>query len=708
MKTAVIIIVTLLLLLATAAVFFMRFPAAQSRKDLMQRYVLIVMAFLLLFCLIIVQVCNLMYVQGDKLRALGASDIAVTEDTLPARRGNLYADDGKMLSSSLPHYKVYMDMKSQAVCGRVKDYDKNAWKKGGFADDATGLQAYGKELADSLATVFGEKPAARTEADLWKAYRQGDRRYRLLKKEISHTELQRIKKFPLLWRNCRSEDERFRRTRPYHPLASRTIGDVYGIDNTGKNGLELFYNDSLRGHPGKKIKRLVAGKVRDIVTVKPLDGVDLTTTLNVDLQETAYKALKRALEEEEAECGTAVLMQCATGEIKAICNLVRQAGGLYTEARNVAFGDEIEPGSTFKTLSLMVALDDGVIDTSYRVDTGEGRYKFYGSWMRDTHANGTISVPDILAQSSNIGVSRIIDDFYRDDPQRYIDGLHRTGIDQPVQFEIPGHGRVRIKESSDRTWAKTSLPWMSIGYEVSVPPICTLMFYNAIANGGRMVKPKLVRCMTRDGDTLRVFPTEVVNERICKPSTLGEIQAMLRRVVTHGTGKQAESPLFAVAGKTGTSQIQSGGRKVTDEEGRVKHNITFCGYFPADAPQYSCIVYVKRPKNSAAGRICGSVFREIAERAYALQDNPFTADKQQVRQGRERLREQAEDERAGLKPGGDGTMPDLTGRTAREALYLLESEGWRVRLNGEGRVAAQSAAKGTRPKAGETITLTLR
>ena len=673
-----------------------------TRQDMMLRYSFVGVLFILFFSLIIYRVSVLMYVEGDELRALGAKHERIREDTIPARRGNLYADDGKMLSSSLPYYKVFIDMRVEGLSAPYSKEEKNT----------SHFEKCVAALADSLAEVFHEKPARQIEKEMRRAYRERKPHFRLIQREISFIELQRVEQFPILRRGPiqggLQTEQRSRRVWPFQPLASRTIGDVYGASNSGKNGLELFYNDSLQGHSGLKINRFVAGTRTNIITRPAVNGVDLATTIHIDLQETAHKALLSALVAEDAECGTAVLMKCATGEIKAISNLVRQPNGQYTEARNVAFGDEIEPGSTFKTLSLMVALDDGVIDTTYRVDTGSGRYNFYGSWMTDTHANGVISVPDILAQSSNVGVSRIIDEKYRNDPQKYIDGIHRTGLDQPITLEIPGHGSVKIKDRSDKTWAKTTLPWTSIGYEVSVPPIYTLMFYNAIANGGKMVKPKLVNALLRDGDTIQYFPTEVINQQICKPQTLAEIQSMLRRVVTHGTAKAVNTPLFEIAGKTGTSQIQSGGQKVKDEEGRTKHNITFCGYFPADHPEYSCIVYIKRPRVSSAGRICGGVFRTIAERAYALQSIPSDMPDKQIRQGREKLRECKEEEIRNLSEKQDGTLPDLTGMTAREAVYLLESAGWQVRLQGTGRVVAQSHPQGSWPEPGETIILTLK
>ncbi|MBP5260356.1 MAG: transpeptidase family protein [Paludibacteraceae bacterium] len=702
MKIVLIIIVTGLLLIGIVMAFIVPRLHLKVRQDMMLRFSLVALLFLFLFCLIPYRTAVLMYEEGDELRALGARHERIKEDTIPARRGNLYADDGKMLSSSLPFYKVFMDMRVEGL--RTPFNPKES--------DLSYFEHEVGALADSLAEVFHEKPARTLEREMRQAFLSHKAHYRLIQREISYLELQRISDFPILKRGAvqggLSTEERSRRVWPFKPLASRTIGDVYGASNAGKNGLELFYNDSLQGHPGLKINRWVAGKRTDIITQPAVNGVDLATTINIDLQETAYKALLQALQAEDAECSTIVLMKCQTGEIKAISNLVRQNDGRYIEARNVAFGDEIEPGSTFKTVSLMVALDDGVIDTTYRVDTGNGRYNFYGSWMNDTHANGVISVPDILAQSSNVGVSRIIEEKYRNRPQQYIDGIHRTGLDQALSLEIPGHGSVKIKESTDKTWARTTLPWTSIGYEVNVPPIYTLMFYNAIANNGRMVKPKLVNAMLRDGDTIRTFPTEVVNQQICQPKTLGEIQSMLRRVVTHGTAKAVNTPLFEIAGKTGTSQIQTGGQKLTGEDGRPKHNITFCGYFPADHPEYSCIVYIRRPRVSSAGRICGGVFRTVAERAYALQNQTAEVDRKTLKQGRERLRECQEEERHSLPSQSCAVMPDMTGRTAREALYQLERSGWRVKLQGQGRVVSQSVAVGECPQPQETITLTLQ
>ncbi|MBQ5524082.1 MAG: PASTA domain-containing protein, partial [Paludibacteraceae bacterium] len=367
---------------------------------------------------------------------------------------------------------------------------------------------------------------------------------------------------------------------------------------------------------------------------------------------------------------------------------------------------------TFKTVSFLVALDDGVIDTTTVVNTGNGTYQFANRVMKDWTVGrrpgfGVIDVPTVMYQSSNVGVSVLIDKYYGSNPQKFLDLIHATKIDTPLKLEIPGHARVKIKDTSDKTWSKTSLPWMSIGYEVVVPPIFTLMFYNAIANGGRMMKPTFATEIRGPLDTVRYLEPVVVNEKICSQEALGKMQKILEGVVTKGTAKAVKSRLFPIAGKTGTSQIFEHGKN-TNAEGRTRHQITFCGYFPADNPMYSLIVYIREPKGPAsAGGMCGSVFRTIAERAYILGggDVPSWA--------RDSIEDAISAEQAAaqemiLHSIDDDVIPDLTDLTAAESIYLLETLGIEVEIHGSGRVTEQSVKPGTEATEVKKIVLTLK
>ena len=338
----------------------------------------------------------------------------------------------------------------------------------------------------------------------------------------------------------------------------RTLGDLYPDTALGaKNGLELTYDKYLKGEVGITHRQKVRNQYLNIVDKAPVDGCDLITTIDVDMQDIAEKALVDQLTNLEAEAGVAIVMEVKTGEVKANVNMTRAGDGKYYEMRNLAVSNLMEPGSTFKTASIMVAMEDGYITPDYEVDTEKGIVNMHGSRMRDWNwykgGYGVIDVTKILEVSSNIGVSKIIDHFYGDNPQKFIDGLKRMSIDTPLELGFTGEASPRILGPKERYFAKTTLPWMSIGYETQIPPIYILNFYNAIANDGKMVKPKFVKAITKDGDIIKDFPTETVNEQICSEKTLEQIRAILKSVVANGLAKPAGSKLFSVSGKTGTA-----------------------------------------------------------------------------------------------------------------------------------------------------------
>ncbi|MCD8310013.1 MAG: PASTA domain-containing protein, partial [Prevotellaceae bacterium] len=403
--------------------------------------------------------------------------------------------------------------------------------------------------------------------------------------------------------------------------------------------------------------------------------------------------------------------------------------------------------STFKTASIMVALEDGKITPDTEVDTGNGVKNMYGSKMRDHNwyrgGYGKIDVTRIMEVSSNVGVSTLIDKYYHDNPQKFVDGLKRMSIDQPLHLQIPGEGKPNIKGPNERYFAKTTLPWMSIGYETQVPPMNILTFYNAIANNGVMIRPKFVKAVVKDGEIVQEYPTEVINPKICSDKTLTQIREILRKVVSEGLGKAAGSKQFTVAGKTGTAQISQGAAGY--KSGRVSYLVSFCGFFPAEAPKYSCIVSIQKPGLPASGGLmAGSVFGKIAERVYAKDlrfdissaidstsnvippvksgemnetmrvlgalhvpvDKQITA----TGQGKQWGHTQAGASAVCLQDLSipSGTVPNVVGMGAKDAVYLLESKGLKVKLHGTGRVRSQSIAGGSRLYKGQTVSLTMR
>lgn len=673
------------------------------KTSMLLRFSIVYITMIAVAVMICAQVMKIQTEEYDKLVRLQRKEQTVP-DTIKARRGNILSDDGRLMASSMPTYYLYMDMRVESF--RVVD------KKNG----KTFFENNVDSLAWALSNKFKDKTAAKYSQDLRTAYKQKKSEYRIVKGAISYTDYLEVKKFPILRRGRIqggfSTKERMIRVNPFGKLAKRTIGDIYGImEKGGKSGLEKYYDKELKGEYGLKTTEKMAGKRTDIVIKPSTDGKDILTTINLKLQETTERALMDELTKDQAEFGCAVLMEVKTGHIKAIANLKRTSYG-YDEVTNIAVASEIDPGSTFKTVSFLVAMDDGVIDTTTMVNTGNGTHPFANRVMKDWTVGrrpgfGVIDVPTVMYQSSNVGVSVLIDKHYGSNPQKFIDLIHETKIDTPLKLEIPGHAKVKIKDTSDKTWSKTSLPWMSIGYEVVVPPIYTLMFYNAIANNGRMMKPIFATEIRGPLDTVQHLEPEVVNEQICKRETLGKMRKILEGVVTKGTAKAVSSKLFSIAGKTGTSQIFEHGKN-TNAEGRTRHQITFCGYFPADNPMYSLIVYIREPKGAAsAGGMCGSVFKTIAERAYILGGGEVPA---WAKDSIENVltAEQAAQQELIIHNIDEDIIPDLTDLTAAESIYLLETLGIEVELKGSGRVAEQSVKPGTDATDVNKITLTLK
>ena len=533
------------------------------------------------------------------------------------------------------------------------------------------------------------------------------------------------------------------RKRPFGSLAQRTIGDVYADTALGaKNGIELAFDTLLKGKKGVTHRQKVMNKYLNITDIEPVDGADIISTIDVDMQDICEKALVDKLYELNAMVGVAVLMEVKTGEVKAIVNMSKGNDGKYYEMRNNAISDMMEPGSTFKTASIMVALEDGKIEPDTEVDTGNGVKMMHGRPMKDHNWNrggyGVIDVTRILEVSSNVGVSAIIDKYYYDNPQKFVDGLKKLGITEPLHLQIAGEGKPNIKGPKERYFAKTTLPWMSIGYETQVPPLNILTFYNAIANDGVMVRPKFVKAAVKDGQIVKEYPTEIIREKIASESTLEKIRTILEKVVSQGLAKPAGSKQFAVAGKTGTAQISQGAAGYT--AGGRKYLVSFCGYFPADAPKYSLIVSIQKPGLPASGGLmAGSVFSKIAERVFAknlsyemknavdstsvfipnvksgeLAETSYILNKLNVRTEGRTSKEswgKASEDSIGVRLEQQaltaGIMPSVVGMGAKDAVYLLEKVGLRVNIAGVGKVTRQSIPSGHKFSKGQTVALQL-
>lgn len=659
-------------------------PTGES-KPFVRRFFVLYALITIGFAAIIYKIVDIQYFEGEELRKYSKRHFPQA-DTIPAKRGNILSDDGRLLSSSIPYYFLHFDTRVEALRVVNKETGK------------TYFEEHVGDLADSLAKKFNGD-AKEYRKKLRHAFANKKSEHKLYPEPVSYLDYIKVKEFPILNRGAVqggfSEQERIKRERPYGSLASRTIGDVYAIEGRGKNGLELAYDSLLRGKDGLAIKRRKAGRNVLIVTQEPEDGMDVVSTINIDLQEVAEQALRERLTWSESERGCVILMETATGRIKAISNLQWDPRRKqYTESQNFAVASQVEPGSTFKTLSFMVAMEDGYIDSSTVVNTEGGKMMFAGRWMRDHNGKGfgMASVSTVMHQSSNVGVSALIAEHYGKNPQKFVDGIHRLGITQPIQLEIPGHGHVYVKKPGTSKWYGTTLPWMSIGYETQVPPIFTLMLYNAIANNGVMVKPLFTEKILKNGKVYKTTPVEVINPKIASDKTLGQMRGILEGVVKYGTAKNMQSPLFNSAGKTGTAQIFEHGSK-TNKEGKTRHQITFCGYFPAENPMYTCIVYARDYKRGGTGTICGEVYKKVAEKAFILN----TQRQDSIGNSHWNLQDASQNNPTSLdlKMAMNNTVPMLKGMDIESALYILENQGIKTIVKGSGLIKEQSILPGT-------------
>ncbi|MDY3069793.1 MAG: penicillin-binding protein [Parabacteroides sp.] len=712
-----------------------------NNKRIWVYYNIAIFVLSLVLVAIIWRTCTIMFVEKSQWEEVAKHQVRPNHTIKPGR-GNIYSSDGKLMATSVPRYYTYIDFRS-----------------GPFLTDTFLHSKYNgiDSLAIYLSRKFKDKTPAGYKAYLRRGFASKSRQFLLVERKVSYYELKEMKKYPFLRLKNKYQSgfyyrEMVQREKPFGSLASRTIGDIYGeIDTSGvskgKNGLELQYDSLLRGVPGISSVRRIGGRWTNVTEVEPIDGMDIISTIDINIQDITEKSLVDMLKKIDAASGTAVVMEVATGEIKAITNMARIREGVYAETKNHAVADEIEPGSTFKVASMMVALEDGVCQPGDTVDTGNGIYMYHGSRMTDHNNNKggykKITAEQAIWNSSNIGVAKIILKGYENNPTKFVEGLYRLGLNEDLHLEIPGAGRAKIRRPDDtiRYWSKTTLPWMSFGYETQIPPIYTLTFYNAIANGGKMIRPIFTKRIVNNGKIVKSFSTEVVRESICSERTLEIIKSMLLGVVKHGTGRAVDSEVINIAGKTGTAQIASGG-----VYRRAGHQISFCGYFPAENPQYSCIVVIRQPRIGypSGGVMSGGVVRAIAEKIYASHTinnieeiardsmavlypsvksgdlNALSAvlDELDIELNTDSLTQQqwvkvnsnpdantlvAED--INIK---EELVPNVVGMGAKDAVYLMESKGLRVHINGMGRVASQSILPGRRIVKGQTISLILR
>lgn len=712
-----------------------------NNKKIIPRYSIYAWILTLACVAVIAKALYIMTVRHDFWMAVAERQKRDSMFVRPTR-GNILSCDGELMASSLPEFKLYMDFRA------LHDSDNDSlW------------MAKRDSVCMMLNRIFPEKSKQQFMADLERGRHKLARHWPIWTKRVNYNIYTEVRELPVFRMNpnkCGFHVEEFNaRQRPYGSLAGRTVGEMFGAKDTARCGLELSYDSILRGTNGITHRRKVLNKFLSIMDTPPIDGADIVTTIDVGIQDLAERSVIKELKEINADVGVAIVMEVATGDVKAIVNMEKCVDGEYREIKNHAVSDLLEPGSVFKPASILVALDDGVCDTTMMVETGNGVWDMYGRKMKDhnwTHGGyGQISLPRTLEVSSNVGVSRIIDQFYHNDPERFVRGIYRLGLADnlhiPLVGSTPAHIRMPKKNGRGQyiNWSKTTLPWMSIGYETQVPPISTLTFYNAIANGGKMMRPRFVKSVVKNGETVMEFPPVVQREQIAKPSTIKTMQTILTHVVSQGLGRKAGSESFLVAGKTGTAQISQG--RGGYHTGVTHYLVSFAGFFPADKPLYSCIVCIqKRGLPASGGGMSGPVFKEIAEGIMAKYIKLDVADARDsasvlvpdVKNGNLTAADFVLNA-LGFKPvlnfnfdiqgnpvwgvAEDSNnsrvmlnrtplyrynqIPNVVGMGARDAVYLVESRGVKVKMEGRGKVVEQSLAPGRIIKKGDVMRLKL-
>ena len=673
---------------------------------------------------IVVQIFYLQIFKGEQLKSDANKQIFISKKVL-APRGNIYAsnDQKTSLALSVPRYKVFVDL----ITIREQDFTDNI-----------------SDLSDSLSVLIDRKTSNEWKLEL-ENQRLDSNRYFFIARGLRNDQIERLRKFPIFnlgkYRGGCIIIKSNQRVKPYGMLANRTVG--YAVENDGKKsilvGIEGAFNEYLKGQNGQMLMEKIRGNewkpVDDELSIEPVPGSDVYTSIDVNIQDVAESALLKQLREQKAQKGCAVLMEVKTGFVKAIANLsFDPKTETYFEAQNHAVGLASEPGSTFKLASLLVALEQGKVEITDSVDM-TGRYEFYDNYLTDGgKIYGRNTIKDAFEKSSNV-ISQIIYDNYKKEPQEFIDGLKEIGIHQKLGLSILGEGVPLIKESSDPTFTGITLPWMSIGYELKMTPLQTLALYNAVANEGTLLQPQFVKCIKKGSEIQKEYKPRILNASICSKATLRDLKVMLEGVVERGTAKNIKARGFSIAGKTGTSKIAQGSKGYGN-----KYQASFCGYFPSKDPVYSCIVVVQGPtKNIFGSVVSGTVFKEIADKVYAqefqkenivLKDTlnryPYSrsGDKMSFLVASENMRIPVEDlsnnsnewisTRTGKgaikiihKKIQKGLVPNVIGMGLIDATYMLEKYGLFVQPVGSGIVREQSIKAGLRINKGQKIILQL-
>lgn len=658
---------------------------------------------------IIANVLKIQIKEGESLRKLG-TEHTIQEVKTEALRGNIFSHNGELLAVTTPKYEIRFD----PISNKTDDF---------FRENID-------SLAYLLSHLFNDKSTAKYKNEISQARRTGNRYY-LVAKNVTYDQFEEMKTFPI-FRMGRNKGgviviQTNKRDLPYNLLAKRSIG-IYNYESgMYKVGIEGAYDQYLKGTEGKRLMQKISGglwmPIDPVNELEPKNGHDVYTTIDIEIQDIAEHSLEFHLRKNKAKHGSVVVMEVKTGAVLAIANLGIDKKGNYSEDYNYAIGESSEPGSTFKLASALVALEDGVVRMSDLVDTEGGQVTYFNKTIRDSHKikDGILSLQEIIEESSNVGIAKIIQNGYRNNPQKFIDGLYKIGLNKVLEIPLDGEGLPYIKSTSDKTWSGISLPWIAHGYEIQLTPLQILSFYNAIANDGKMLRPMFVKEIRNMNMATQTFSPEVINEQIASKETIEKLQQMLQGVVDNGTAKNIKNEAYSIAGKTGTAQIAQKNLGYN----KSNYKASFVGYFPASNPRYSCIVVINDPSEDSyyGSAVAAPVFKEIADRLFAsnldieeeistkkeffspLAHAGFTRDYHSIyskigipvalfldTEWVECKPDTLLFEKRALE---SDSMPNLLGMTAKDALYILEELGISFKMEGKGFVVEQSIVPGT-------------
>lgn len=685
-------------------------------KDIISR-VGIIYFFMVLSALLVIG--RIVHLQFFADLPASSEEISFRTEEIEAVRGSILASDGRSLASSVPYYQIRMD----CVFPEEILFNSNI-----------------DSLSNALSGFFKDKSTAEYKKELTEARKKGNRYKAIGNRLVDYSELMEVKNFPL-FRERGSKggfisEQKNRRNNPYGRLAYRTIGFI-NTNGVGV-GIEGSYDYYLKGVPGiQTVQRLLGGEwmpVNEQETVMPQDGMDIKTTIDIDIQEAAENALRNQLSLSDVfEGATAIVMEVETGAVRAITNMKKMDNGEFDESFNYAISQATEPGSTFKLATLVALIEDGYVTLETPIDAGNGRWKYSTKEFSDVTRGGygLIDVRKAFEKSSNVAFAKLAVEYYSNNEKKYVDRLHNMKIGEKFNLDIMGEGRSVIHSPGDAMWSKLTLPMMAMGYASLLTPLHTLAFYNAIANRGKMMKPYFVESLQRHGVVEKEFEPQEMSGAICSESTIRLVHEALRGVVEHGTAKALDDPRYKISGKTGTAQIAFDGRYI-DSQGYRKHQASFAGFFPSDNPKYSAIVVLYTNKTRAnfyGGSWAAPVFKQISDRIFA--NNPqwsspvngkgkITATKPLILSGKRAETEKLLSSLPAAKPAGNAngewltvekdsldrmiiktyipvrdSVPSVLNMGLRDALYILENKGYRVKFSGKGRIVRQNPAPGS-------------